>query len=461
MSIQRSIRRISIKNLFGRYSYTLPEQDSERDLGKIFILYGDNGSGKTTLLKLTFHLLATAEGAGHKTAIARIPFQHFEIELDNGLLIWASRNPETLIGSFTFGANTTDGSCKSVFLEADQNNSIKKKSLVSSIDDQFIEIVNWIKELGVEPYFLSDDRIVHFDKYEQLDPESHAIVTEQIITLSRWKKRFDEPEDSAGNLLQQSLRRSANWIRNKVLQASSVGEANVNALYENILHRIANTPIKSDISPDFNRDELIKRLDYLESKSKEFSRFGFSPSFKANLIRETVSDSNKTHLALIESVLTPYIQSIEARLLALSDTQELVARFLDTLNTNFFGDKALFYDLTDGFYLKAGDSTLSPEMLSSGERHLLLLFTNTITALDQPSILMVDEPELSLNIKWQRALLDSLAYCIGDNPVQYIFATHSMEILSQHIDKVVKLIPEDKDFTWHNQKPLHQLNELE
>jgi predicted ATP-dependent endonuclease of OLD family len=78
-------------------------------------------------------------------------------------------------------------------------------------------------------------------------------------------------------------------------------------------------------------------------------------------------------------------------------------------------------------------------MLSSGERHLLLLFCNTLIALDRQSIFIIDEPEISLNIKWQRKLLDSLLECAGENPVQYIFATHSFELLAQHKDNTIKL----------------------
>lgn len=69
----------------------------------------------------------------------------------------------------------------------------------------------------------------------------------------------------------------------------------------------------------------------------------------------------------------------------------------------------------------------------------MLLFCSTLVAADRPSILMIDEPEISLNIKWQRKLLTSLLGCIGENQVQYVFATHSMEILAQHRDKVCKL----------------------
>ena len=100
------------------------------------------------------------------------------------------------------------------------------------------------------------------------------------------------------------------------------------------------------------------------------------------------------------------------------------------------------FDVHDGLSIVTdGGRAISSGKLSSGERHLLLIFSNTAIALGHPSIFIVDEPEISLNIKWQRSLIASLCRCIGDNPVQYVFATHSLEIISQYRDRVLKLSP--------------------
>ena len=48
-------------------------------------------------------------------------------------------------------------------------------------------------------------------------------------------------------------------------------------------------------------------------------------------------------------------------------------------------------------------------------------------------------PEISLNIKWQRELLSSLLACAGSNPVQYLIATHSFELLTSYKNNVVEL----------------------
>ncbi|HAV1455310.1 TPA: ATP-binding protein, partial [Enterobacter hormaechei subsp. steigerwaltii] len=54
-------------------------------------------------------------------------------------------------------------------------------------------------------------------------------------------------------------------------------------------------------------------------------------------------------------------------------------------------------------------------------------------------IFMIDEPEISLNIKWQRIIINSLLDITDGANIQFIFASHSLEIISQHRHRVVKL----------------------
>ena len=85
----------------------------------------------------------------------------------------------------------------------------------------------------------------------------------------------------------------------------------------------------------------------------------------------------------------------------------------------------------DGTILKIDD-------LSSGERQLLLLLVSVFLQDNQPSILLADEPEVSLHISWQQFLIDNLRRL---NPnCQLIIATHSPSIISRGWgDKVVQM----------------------
>ena len=77
--------------------------------------------------------------------------------------------------------------------------------------------------------------------------------------------------------------------------------------------------------------------------------------------------------------------------------------------------------------------------LSSGEKQLLTFFANLIFNVKESSsgIFVVDEPELSLHLSWQKMFVDKTLE-INEN-IQLVFATHAPEIIGRRRDKMVKL----------------------
>jgi len=119
----------------------------------------------------------------------------------------------------------------------------------------------------------------------------------------------------------------------------------------------------------------------------------------------------------------------------------LLTTFVENINQQFFHDKKIQLHVQDGLKIIATDSSqaLDPKKLSSGEKQLLLLFCNTLMARDQATIFIIDEQEISLNIKWQRQLIRTLLNLTKNSQVQFLFATHSIELLTQYRQHVVKL----------------------
>ena len=71
--------------------------------------------------------------------------------------------------------------------------------------------------------------------------------------------------------------------------------------------------------------------------------------------------------------------------------------------------------------------TLVPYQLSSGEKQMLAILLTVLVEDDQPYVLFMDEPEVSLHIEWQKRLID---LCIELNPnVQIILTTHSPAVV--------------------------------
>lgn len=87
--------------------------------------------------------------------------------------------------------------------------------------------------------------------------------------------------------------------------------------------------------------------------------------------------------------------------------------------------------LTENLTLGKATNALSSDKLSSGEKQMLSFLC--YNAFYSKGIILIDEPELSLHVDWQRILFDVLMEQGTDN--QFLIATHSPFIYSQFPDK--------------------------
>ena len=115
--------------------------------------------------------------------------------------------------------------------------------------------------------------------------------------------------------------------------------------------------------------------------------------------------------------------------------------------------KARFQDIVDDLFEETGKKivrteneirfsqigeTLVPYQLSSGEKQMLAILLTVLVEDEQPYVLFMDEPEVSLHIEWQKRLIELI---VELNPnVQIILTTHSPAvIMNGWIDKVTEV----------------------
>lgn len=89
-------------------------------------------------------------------------------------------------------------------------------------------------------------------------------------------------------------------------------------------------------------------------------------------------------------------------------------------------------------FLDWQDKELSPYKLSSGEKQLLIILIKALIQDNKPTILFMDEPEISLHIEWQKVLIEKIREL---NPNTQIFiATHSPALIMKGwLDKVSEM----------------------
>ncbi|MBP3755732.1 MAG: ATP-binding protein [Prevotella sp.] len=115
--------------------------------------------------------------------------------------------------------------------------------------------------------------------------------------------------------------------------------------------------------------------------------------------------------------------------------------------------KTRFQDLIDDLFQDTGKriirteneirftqigETLVPYQLSSGEKQMLAILLTVLVEDNEPYVLFMDEPEVSLHIDWQQRLIDLI---LELNPnVQIILTTHSPAvIMNGWMDKVTEV----------------------
>lgn len=433
------ISSIKVKDLFGLYDYELDMISGENiEDDKICIFYGDNGSGKSTLLKLAFHMLAPNSKQGHKSYLLNTEFKELSVIFNDGSTVKATRK-------------TLDESDYTISVKRPGSKVIEAnvRSLeVRERDARLHEMVEpALADLDCSLYLLSDDRAIqraggeflNYDfRHRQFLRSRGIIIDEFGRRLHEKTDRFETPEDIAKRLLAESIETTEDWFRRRVIGGSSKGDSGVNDIYKQILKRISKSGAGST-EKIYVKKDIERKVKKLEEQSNNFSKYGLMAEFNGDDFLNVLKNSDKETLDLIIDVLAPYLDSMETKHDAMRDIFERIDTFIAVAN-RFYANKKITYDLRKGIQIEAPNNRLlEPDMLSSGERQLLLLICTSIVAGGSPSILMIDEPEISLNIKWQRMLIDALIQCIGDNEIQFIFSTHSFEILSKHKTRVVKL----------------------
>ena len=93
----------------------------------------------------------------------------------------------------------------------------------------------------------------------------------------------------------------------------------------------------------------------------------------------------------------------------------------------------------DFIFIKNNTQKIPLHQLSSGEKQLLIILMSVVLQEEKPCILLLDEPEISLHVRWQEDFIDKILLL---NPnVQIIMATHGSRMFVKHnwFQKTVKI----------------------
>ncbi|HWM25446.1 MAG TPA: AAA family ATPase [Chthoniobacterales bacterium] len=430
--VSPSIVGVEVRNLFGYLSYDIGARRSTK-AADILLLYGDNGSGKTSILRLLFYLLSPVNGRGHKTAVARIAFSRFSVFFDTGIEVSAVRPEGQSNGSFQMTISVGSRVLHQFSFEADSEGSVRVASVKQ--EEELIAFFEALAGLGIALFFLKDDRSIESTLFDDKRDDDETVLREMKVVRRA-------TSTSTLKAVRVAVNRAAMWVRTQAFRASNRGDTNTYNVYLEIIRRITTTPPKGKgRKRGKGTGNLVKKLREVARRSEELSSLGLIPRVDVAEMSALLRRIKSDRAAIVEQIVLPYIDAMTARFDALKPVATALEKFLFYLN-RFYQNKRVVFDLQSGFRIQSPlEQVLTPGMLSSGERHLLLLFCNVLIAEEHPSLFIIDEPELSLNVRWQRLLINALVDCVRGTQVRFVFATHSVEMLAQHRKSVQKLEP--------------------
>jgi energy-coupling factor transporter ATP-binding protein EcfA2 len=427
------ISQIEVEKLFHTYTYNLAVTPViGHESGRLILLYGSNGSGKTTILNLIYHLLHPEPYGGHRSFVGTIPFKKFRVHLFDGTIVTASRSRKYEPGSYKVHVKQPGENVELIWTWRPGQSRRQQGD-----EPDYMHFCAILKKLGLSFHFLRDTRRVEGSRISEQQAIIRHIgnVPPDLIEEIGEGQELLLPEKQ----LTTSVDKAIQWFRQRALAATNIGYTSVNVIYRDIIKRIVKTGGSSEKTPSITTEQLVSALMELKERNSMFARFGLTPELELGEIVSALKAAKPEQLGMLNTLLGPYLEGQAARLQALDELQRVMASFVSLL-CEFYSHKSVSVDLAHGLQIHADTGqVLEPTLLSSGEKQLLLLFCNAISSRHDKTVLMIDEPEISLNVRWQRELIPALLTCMSGTGFQLILATHSVELLAQYRDCVTPL----------------------
>ncbi len=394
-------------------------KDPEREVTITFseeaitVIHGENGSGKTTLLRVIQAILKKdiAYLKNENVKAFKLTFLQGENEyvlavncenIDNP---WLERynNDNDMPEIYEILATYS----RSVFLGLNRGVVETNQSFMENMEAQ----LSLLDQLAMLPEGrakqILDSLRQQVDKRVNSLSQKSDIVENHVIM-----------DDFSIQRIEKDLRTTYRDATNAVIQG-------MNNAFLQTIGSLFTSEHHTTIPPDFAQRFTAKKTLFQSVIS------GLEDSLPKDKLRQFVDsdafDSISAENTIFQSLVVNMLKQAEKNEkedIGLKAINEVIKRF----NTFLIDGKKLVLDAVEAKIVFPHPNKAFHQLseLSSGERHLLSLLTIFLITGRESNVFLIDEPEISLSMAWQRELLPLLSEFAPQ--AQIIVATHSPEI---------------------------------
>ena len=432
------INQISVTKLFGIFNHQVSLNIEDR----ITIIHGANGFGKTALLRLINGFFNS-----RYSELRSIPFTEFRVDFDDCSHLQVTKSIEQInekdqklmFHFYRVGAepemfspnlltnlgvkvdwhlSATEDEVNSL-IQVGEQNTITSLSPLENFAIPFIEsFENFARKLKKEPKWLSELK-------SSIDV--HFIETQRLLTPSS----VPEP---AVDTKTPSMIPSVNIYSQELAEEIQIRLAEYGALSQSLERTFPARIFNNKVPSDLTEETLRNKLNEIEEKRSRLKETGLLDKDENS---EFQVDQNID--GVTKNILSIYVEDVEQKLMIFQEIATKIELFRRIIQQRFL-HKNMSISKDKGFtFTTADDKPLLATDLSFGEQHELVMLYQLLFKVKPNSLVLIDEPELSLHVAWQVQFLTDLQAIIRLANFDVLIATHSPDIIDDRWDLTVEL----------------------
>ena len=452
------ITKFTIKGLHDFFDYKVKLNED------ITFLYGENGSGKTTVLSMLDHVVS-----GEIYKLFNYKFKEIGVFFkENDGVDLESYNEHSVKIRLINGAGKRPTQLNVNFKEEntripydkDYTNELDLFEDPDEINRIFFDSYKIAGEIkGCFNYLFLPLNRLNYQK-KSLDNRDlisirHKLIHNSISFLNNYEsmRSVEQMVSRAVSQINSKINKLNEKMRQDILKSAlemSKGEVDSNEFYK----YFARNDFKSELEE--TKQRYIKLLEDLKTITTTNQKNEYNQYFD-KLITKVLNSENqgKKHeninlpnnlngtygeLLRIKKLIKIY-EDIEERILELETPIKDFLKYTNRFLKDGKDEKEIKVDSVGRLVFETNytEEPVKLKYLSSGEKQIVTLISNLIFKVDKSkfTIFIVDEPELSLHLSWQKQLV-AIVHEINRN-MQLVFATHSPEIIGKYNSRAIEL----------------------